>query len=206
MMSFEDQKQETIKIYSELIAKHGDDPRSSHWTNYESQAFRFKQLCKIADLNNKSILDVGCGIGDLNTYLLSNYRNINYTGIDINSNAIELAKKKHCDTKFHVVDLTCDENVVDDIKEYDYVMINGVFNNNFLGSTDYLELLVKLAFNKTKIGLAFNFISSRAKTIDSGMAYHDTIRVMQFCMDNLSDKLSICHKYDRADVSVFVYR
>jgi len=64
-MKFDEQKKESIEVYSRLVEEYGDDPRSSHWTNIDSQLFRFNQLCKIANLNGKSILDIGCGIGDL---------------------------------------------------------------------------------------------------------------------------------------------
>jgi len=189
-----------------LIGKYGDDPRSSHYTNAESQEFRFAQLCRVGDINNKTVLDVGCGIGDLCVYLRSRFDRVDYTGIDINPDAIEFAKKKHRDASFHLCDLTSENRDRCEFPNQDYVMTSGVFNNSFLDSTEYLEELVKAAFNKSIIGLAFNFISDQAHKKDKGMAYHDPLRVLQFCMDTLSERTTMFHRYERADVSIFVYR
>jgi len=135
--------------------------------------------------------------------LLLYYKNFAYTGLDINPQAISLAKEKYTNATFHMHDLTLkNEN---EIEIHDFVIMSGIFNNSFLGVTDYLEELVEVGFKKSKSGLAFNFISNRAQTKDKAMAYHDPLRVFSFCLENLSEKVVVNHKYERADVSIFIY-
>ena len=47
------------------------------------------------DLTTSSILDMGCGRGDLYRYLNDRFTNVIYTGIDVNQILIEVGKRKY---------------------------------------------------------------------------------------------------------------
>ena len=52
------------------IETHGYKPQALYWSSQEIQFIRFKKLSEILPRNQAcSILDVGCGFGDLKGYL-----------------------------------------------------------------------------------------------------------------------------------------
>ena len=52
------------------------------WENQEAQELRFKVLERVI-FPHASILDVGCGLGNLYDYLRNRGYNFGYTGVDI---------------------------------------------------------------------------------------------------------------------------
>ena len=57
------------------------DVRSLGWVNAETQILRFSILIKIADFDNCSVLDAGCGYADLCGYLKNKYLKYVFSGI-----------------------------------------------------------------------------------------------------------------------------
>lgn len=188
--------------YAKLVNTYGDDFKSCQYGNKESQKIRFDEITKIADLNGKKVLDIGCGLGDLYAYFLENKVNVNYTGIDIVPEMIALAKGKYSEAEFKVANIL--EETLDD--QYDIVLLNGVFNNNF-GDTDrFIEQMLSNAFKYAKEGMGFNFISTYVNFKEDAMAYHNPSTILNYCIENLSRKVNINHHYAKCDVSVFVYK
>jgi SAM-dependent methyltransferase len=192
--------------YSDLFQKYGDSVQACQFGSEESQLFRFKQLIQIADLEKATILDLGCGRGDLYDYLCKLNIEVSYTGIDLVGGTVNLAREKYPAARFLKRDLlsqTLEE-------KFDYVFLNGVFNNNFGSSPekndDYMQALLKTAFQYCERGMAFNFISRYVNFEDEEMAYHDPSRVLRFCIEELSTRVNLMHHYGRCDVAVYVYR
>lgn len=193
----------TIRNYRNLFQTYGDTPEAVQWSE-EGQRFRFEKLCKIADLTNRKILDLGCGLGHLYPFLISTFGSIDYTGIDLVPDMIDFAAKKYPSARFECRDVLR-EGVVG---EYDYALISGVFNNNFPGGdhTDFLLQMVTAAFKSCKSGLGFNFISTHVNYADLEMAYHDPVVVLRYCLDHLSKRIIMHHHYERCEVAFFIYR
>ncbi|NVL90353.1 MAG: hypothetical protein HWN69_05065, partial [Desulfobacterales bacterium] len=59
----------TIAHYDKLLGIRAKDHEMVGWGSEESQKCRFGVLCQLDDLSGKSVLDVGCGLGDLYGYL-----------------------------------------------------------------------------------------------------------------------------------------
>ena len=58
-------KDKYINRYTERYKQYGYDPRALGWSiDRKKQYYHFSSLCSIADLNNKTIIDVGCGFRD----------------------------------------------------------------------------------------------------------------------------------------------
>lgn len=68
-------------------------------------------------LENKSVLDIGCGTGTLTEYINPK----GYLGIDINPDFIKLAKKKYPGFNFKVINIV-DEKFPQDGFEYIFIM------------------------------------------------------------------------------------
>ena len=90
-----DQFNEMQEYYKSLYNQYGYSPDALGW-HKGNQFLRFYQLTNQWNLNNSSILDIGCGFGDFNKYLHANsILEYNYLGIDILEEFILEARKQH---------------------------------------------------------------------------------------------------------------
>ena len=55
--------------------------------------------------SNVSVLELGCGRGNISKYLLNNHKHLKLLGIDYASNMIELAKKNNPEAEFRCMDI-----------------------------------------------------------------------------------------------------
>jgi SAM-dependent methyltransferase len=198
-----DKKSEQIIIdnYKNLFLKYGSGPEVGQWSP-EGQRFRFEKLIQIADLKGRNVLDLGCGIGDLYPFLIEKFNKINFTGIDIVPEVITSAIQRYPEARFF-----CRNILQDDFDEtFDYVLISGMFNNAIPDSGSLLKEIITWAYHHCSLGIGFNFISTYVNFTDPEMAYHDPIDVLDFCLKNLTRKVTMYHHYNRADVVVFAYR
>lgn len=187
--------------YRAQFAAFGDQALGTQMSR-EGQRFRFRKLLEIADLTDRSVLDVGAGLGDLYPFLREAYPTARYEGVDVVPETAAHAARKYPEVRFRVADLMT-EDLAD---RYDYVLLSAVFNNAMPGATDFLEGLVARAWRVAERGLAFNFLSTHVNFTEPAMAYHDPARVLDTVVRTLSRKVRLEHHYERCDVAVFVYR
>jgi len=190
-----------ISFYTNLINKYGIDVRSLNWRSKESQELRFRILAEIGDLNGKSILDVGCGLGDFYEYLGKNNTSFQYKGIDITPKMIEVARKRFPETSFEVRDLLEDEV----IERFDYVFASGIFYLVEDKPYDFMKKMIKKMFETARIGIAFNSLSAWADSQEKGEFYANPFEVIEFCR-TLTSKMVFKHNYHPADFTIFLYK
>src|SRR3989338_1455627 len=200
-LEFEFQKKIISENYKNLLNKYGDSYKTGQW-GHDSQKFRFEELIKIGDLNNKKILDFGCGIGDFVKFLEEKKITCDYVGVDFVPELISFASKKYPNKKFYCVD------VLDggQCEPADYIFISGVFNNKIDKAESYMQGLLVGAFASAQKGLVFNFTSNQVNFIDSDMQYFSPDEVLKFCRENLSPRIFMKHRYHKCDVCVYVYK
>jgi len=95
-------------LYNSRFDQYGRDIRTVGWGSASSQRLRFDLLFRGLDPRGKTILDVGCGLGDLVTFLdLLTDGDFNYIGIDIAEKLIDHAAQSYPQTerKFMVGDI-----------------------------------------------------------------------------------------------------
>lgn len=201
-MTHEVTKTELIKNYREYFEKFGDSPAGVQYGSGEGQIQRFSQLIRIDDLSGCHVLDVGCGLGHLYPFLQERYGAIDYTGVDIVPETVA-----HAAARFPKAHFLCQDIMSSPLaRTFDYVLMNGLFNNSVAGYDAYMHDLLRAGFAHTTRGLSFNFTSSYVTSRDETMAYHDPAEVLTFCLNELSTRVSMHHHYARRDVSVFVYK
>jgi SAM-dependent methyltransferase len=152
------------EIYGELYRLYGHDEKALGWTK-NKQHIRFSQLMRFLMYvspppKKNSLLDVGCGFGDLYAWLKEhNYNDtIEYYGIDIMESFIEEAKQNHYEIKdrFAVKDFlkTNEEDL------YDFIVASGIFGYND-GGYEYVERVFRRAYQACKTGFAMDFLSDK---------------------------------------------
>lgn len=200
-MLTEESRKHLIENYTHHVGVHGVAPGATQ-NSPEGQKMRFDQLLKLADLRGHTVLDLGCGIGDLLPALEAEFGPLDYTGIDLTPEMIATASKRFPEKKFFCRDVLRDGFP----GEYDYGLICGVFNNYIPECGTLMREMLAATFKQCRIGLGFNFTSTYVNYQTEGMFYHDPCDVLRFVIENLSRKVLMHHHYGRCDVSVFVYR
>src|SRR5689334_4564083 len=112
-----------VERYNRRLAQFGDDIRSLASGTEERRRVRFQTLCEIGRLEGKRLLDLGCGFGDLLTYLRELDVEVDYTGYDINPQLIDVARGKFPGARFEVKDIQSE-----DFPEFDYIVSTSCFN------------------------------------------------------------------------------
>ena len=150
--------QKNNSLYKTFLELSVDDG----WS-YEDKIENFQIMTNIAEytqtpLSNHTLLDVGCGTGDLYEYLLQ-FENISYTGIDIFEKGIIKAQQKFPNGNFLKQDfLTMEDN------SFDFVFSSGALTTKL--HTDNYDVLfswVKKMWEVAKVGVVFNVLLERYK-------------------------------------------
>lgn len=177
--------------YSETLKKYGvNDPRAVKWGTKQTQYFRFKILCEIADLTDGTVVDYGCGLGDLYDYLLTQGFKGKYIGVDENTNMIEAARSKY-PVKFELGH---------DIPQCDYVIMSGVFNEFIPNREKEIKETLARAFNASVKGVAYNGIYNGIK-----MAASDPAELFRFCT-TLTPFVTLRQDYREGNFTIYMYR
>lgn len=147
VLLFEEFNERTLKsnidVYNDFYDFYGEDGENADrsgivaWEAENSQNLNFKLVSDHIN-NNSSVLDFGCGIGDLLNYFERENKNIKkYLGVDINENFINLANKTH-DNNFKLI------SNVDSIQgKWDNVCAIGVFTW-YIEEDEFIETIHKL--------------------------------------------------------------
>lgn len=191
-------------FYRESIREYSPyDVRALHWNSRQSQQGRFISLKRIGNLNNKNILDIGCGTGDFLTFLKEhNIKPAHYFGIDLMNEFIEVSKERHPEAEF----------IIGDFFEYhfpfdiDYAFCNGALNVRETNNMKLLEKAIKKVLDLVKCGFGLTLIKfCREYVEDNKLFYYKEKNIEQ-----LLKKLRVIYKihsdYADNDFSVFIYK
>lgn len=150
------------------------------WENRQSQLIRFSILLKNVSLENKSLLDFGCGMADLYAFLLTHGNTqFDYTGVDISEKIILEAKKIYPGLSLFAADLT--EEALFENCSFDVLYSSGIFN---------LKIEDNMSFFKDTFGV---FFSLAGKTI-----------VFNLLSDKSEDKEETFHYFSRNEIEDFL--
>ena len=145
-----------VKRFNKKFKEFGLNIRSIGWDNNKNKDLRFKNIFKVANLKDcKNILDIGCGFGDLSTYIKKKKIKLFYTGIDINNKFIEINKKKKNKINCNYYN----SSIFDFKKKYDLNVSFGLLNFKKC-SNNYVKKFINESFKKSKKACLIDFISS----------------------------------------------
>lgn len=159
------------------------------WENKTAQEARFKELVGSQNLNNKRILDVGCGTGNLLEYISARFTGFDYTGVDILPHMIEIARKKGLMGSFLCIDLF--KNNPFSSNSFDVIFSSGIFNLN-LGNNkefllDALEVFQKLSSDE----ISFNLLWDKSPNREDKYYYFSPEEVEKWLSDKYGDSWNI---------------
>ena len=197
-----------IDIYTGLAARYGHDVRSLDWASRESQEKRFAVLAGVGELNGRSLLDVGCGLGDFAAWCARQSIAPDYTGIDITPRMVELAQECLPARAFRAADLFS-LPLPPEGRAWDYVVASGIFAKRQENPEGYLREAVARMFALCTTATAFNVLSTRAPStasISDCSEYHaDPVRTLDYCR-SLTPRVVLRDDYHPRDFTVYLYK
>lgn len=191
--------------YRDLLRQHGDSPQAAQYSSRETQERRFEKLVDVADLNGCSILDFGCGTGQLQDYLLRHDVNVRYHGVDIVDEFLTLCQEKFPQGRF---------GQLQDFQgqQFDYVLVAGVFNNLMEDNTAFYQSSLKTLFSMASKGLSFNMMSAYVDYQDEDLFYEYPEKVFAFLKREVTPFVALHNDYEVKaglppfDFTVYAYR
>ena len=154
--------QNIINRYSERYVQYGYSPKTLGWDKGK-QFDRYAALLTDFNLQNKRILDIGCGFGDAIPIIRSMASSFSYTGIDLVDALTNHARDKYQnDSEVNFITGEFLEHNFTDC--FDIVVASGIFNHQMSCERDNIEFFAKVtakAFEIAEEGVAFDFLSDK---------------------------------------------
>jgi SAM-dependent methyltransferase len=176
------------------------------WASASSQRARFEILADNVPLAGKSLLDVGCGLGDLWGFLKERGTRAHYTGVDLSEKMLAEARRRHGDAEFVCADLFDEEHQAPLPRQsYDVVYCSGIFNLSLGNNEAFLLRAVEVLRPLAGETLAFNLLHARARGSDGNYAYYDPDRVIQ-AVASPGWKVDVLDRYLHNDFTVICRR
>ncbi|MCY2929093.1 MAG: class I SAM-dependent methyltransferase [Planctomycetota bacterium] len=142
------------------------------WADEESQLARFAVLADNVPLAGRTLLDVGCGLGDLLGYLQRRGLAADYTGVDIVPEMVAAARRMHPDGQFLCADVF-GPTPLSLSKTPDVVFCSGTFNLDLGNSMGFLARALPRLLALTQRVLVFNLLHVRTVSKYDQCVYHD---------------------------------
>lgn len=172
------------------------------WRGEHSQQVRYEVLAKVGHLNGNTILDAGCGYGDLKAFLDRHFSDFDYIGIDQMPEFIAEARKRYEGierTTFYQTDFS-----IAALPQVDYVIASGVLGYRCKDENFYTDMICKL-YNSARIAFAFNMLDKSCFPQHDLLVGHDRDEILALCRA-LSPRVECFNDYLEDDFTVLMYR
>ncbi|WP_295444424.1 class I SAM-dependent methyltransferase [uncultured Thiodictyon sp.] len=143
---------DTDTFYRNALARYGHNAQGAHWESTRSQQVRFGVLRRLlpADLSTLTLVDMGCGLGDLFDYLKGlGACPGEYIGIDVVEPMVEIARRQ---TGREILLL---DALRDPLPEADYYLCSGAMNTLTREETG---CFIERCLAASRVGFIFNLL------------------------------------------------
>jgi SAM-dependent methyltransferase len=184
-----------------MILQHGSESNYAlGWRDTESQLIRFKTLAGIANLSGHSILDAGCGYGDLLPYLSTMYGQVVYTGIEQIPALFNEALTRH--HNYSNASFIFGNFINITLPVSDYVMASGSLNYKS-SDPQFIFKAIERLYESCTYGFAFNLL--RTISSEGILVAYDPFEILNYA-SSLCREAKLIADYADEDFTIFMYR
>ena len=189
-----------LRPYLDAAERHGGKFESLLWANPSSQASRFAALARGSEMENRNVLDAGCGRADLLDYLVNQgIAPAKYIGVEAVEALAEAAeRKKHPNAAILRGDFIHDPTLLD--RDADVIVFSGSLNT--LSTDDFYQSL-RIAWSHVQRELAFNFLCSHRLASGKHLTWHPMSEVQAFAL-RLSGDVAVDDSYRNGDCTMVI--
>jgi SAM-dependent methyltransferase len=200
----ESDKKDYIERYTERYSKYGHSPKTLGWDKGK-QDIRFSILTSQCALEGKSILDIGCGFGDLSAYVAEKTKTHTYLGVDIVDILIEEANHRYASEAVRFVKADFLDFSVD--CKIDICVASGIFNYRLkeIDNYDYIRSVMGKAFDVAGEVVALDFLSDKVDFTHPHTFHSSPERVLGFAYE-LTRNVVLRNDYMPFEFSVFLFK
>jgi len=189
-----------IRFYDGLLAERSGSERVGYATG-DSQRVRFEALLDVGDLAGASVLEVGCGPGDMYAVMRERFGDgLEYRGVDIHPGFVEHASETYADGVFEVRDILSG----DAAPEADYVLSGGVFSLAPNGDPAFVREMLTRMFALARRAVAANFLSARTPNPKDPRCYYAEPAEILDVAFALTPDVVLRHDYKPNDFTVYL--
>ena len=200
--------------YEQRLREHGDNHRGVDWPNRPDAEKRYDvMLGLIRDTASPvSLLDIGCGLAHLYERIVERGldTHLSYEGLDISPAFIAACHSKHPHIRFHEADILSANSALQPARQYDYVVLNGVFTEKLAMSdaemSGFFQSMLATAFDFARKGLAFNVMSKHVDWERDDLFHLPFDEMAGFVTKNLTRNFVIRNDYGLYEYTVYLYR
>lgn len=198
-------KRSVVAHYEARLREHGPGARGMDWKDERSQRLRFEMLLEGHELAGRSLHDVGCGSGELCTYLRERGQEVDYRGSDLSEEMIRAARARHPGVPFERADLLADE-----LAPADVLVTSGLFHVKLAASDEawgaFVRDMLRRMFALARHAIAFNLMSDQVDFRVPKLYYTSPAETLAFCQRELSRHVRLRHDYPLHEYTVHVRR
>jgi SAM-dependent methyltransferase len=164
---------------------------------------RVKAKFDIGNLENTKILDVGCGFGHMLDYLNAWNIKAQYTGIDIFTPFVEIARQRHPEADFRTLNIL-EEKIGE---TWDWVFLIGAFNVAPENARwwSYVQEMLRRMFALCTRGVAVDFLSSYVD-FQKEKAFHAKPEKVFSFAKTLTRRVALRHDYMAYEFTLYLYK
>jgi len=166
-------KKRIHRHYKNRISPKRENYDILDWASAESQQARFAVLAHEIDLAGTSLLDVGCGLGDLLDFIKDRHLGVDYTGVDILDEMVRTAERMHPDGRFIQADIFGEDPHPLGERRFDVAFCSGALNLNLGNNRTFLPLAASRLLHFARKAAVFNLLHVREAGRDKTYFYHD---------------------------------
>lgn len=187
---------DNTRFYTSAIKKHGTSAKGLNWHDTHSQMKRFEIIYEFIKphLHQASLVNAGCGFGDLYHFLQNFESSFKYRGYDSVKEMVDIAKEN---TKQPI---QLKDILTDSLATADIYIASGSLNilNRF-----ETYLFIKRCFDQSRVGFCFNLLYGE----DDSQHFNHFLphEIKQFVKD-LPCECEIVSGYLPSDFTVFLKR
>jgi len=196
-----------VAACEDFLSLHGDSGPGVGWLR-DDAGLRYQVMLELLrSTSDVTLLDFGCGAAHFYEFIQHRGLNgIDYRGLDVSPRFLQLSRRKFPNVTFYDVDLFDDDAM---LPVFDYVVMNGIFTYRGPLSEDAMfdymcQLLSRIA-SSTKVGLAFNAMSTQVDWPREDLFHLPLDKVVGFLSREISRHLVVRQDYSLYEFTVYVY-
>lgn len=200
-----DYYEKVIEAYSESARNASSYNEAVLLTDPVRHYKRFSEITQHIDASHEraSILDVGCGNGEMYSYLTERSIACDYKGIDICEDLVVQANARFQSNRFEVLDIF-DASLSE--KEFDYVIMSTIFNLRHGQTLEYVHNFLKRMYTLCSHACIWNMLSTHVNYMDDDFCYYSPSDMLDFAISELSPCVILSHHQVSYNYTVAAFR
>lgn len=188
-----------VRDYWDRRARTLDNDCDRVESGRKGQRLRFEAFLTTHDLSGRSVLDLGCGVGDFFDRLRARKITADYHGLDTSPEMIRRARQRFPDGRF-------DEGDISGVtRSYDYTVAFAIHNARVDRGREILEETLRRQFAAAAIASHMSLLTDRYRAFDSHLQAWRAEEILTLAL-SLTPYVMLRHDYLPNDFSVTLYR